>query len=277
MDRAFSNLTIRSISEDRREFEGWASTPTTDRQNDQLLPEGAEFRLPIPVLLDHNHTQVCGEVYRAEVSKAGIKFWARVKKIMEPGAAKDFVDYCWSLIKNSLRPMVSVGFQPLEYEHLENGGLRFTRWSWYELSAVAIGANPDAKVTGTKAAKVSVSALRSPPGHISITEHQRRVRQLEANSRARVPTVQLRSPPGHISVGEHERRRQALNATLARGAKSAAKPGGIRIIKTGPRVVKLPGLKPEKASAPAPVVKLSADDVQRARRRLNTRVVKLGR
>ena len=51
MDRAFSSFSIKAVDEDRREVEGWASTPSTDRQNDQLLPEGAKFELPLPFLL----------------------------------------------------------------------------------------------------------------------------------------------------------------------------------------------------------------------------------
>jgi hypothetical protein len=259
MDRAFANLTIKNVSEDRREFEGWATTPTTDRQNDQLLPEGAEFQLPIPVLLDHNHTQVCGEVYRAEVSKAGIRFWARVRKITEPGAAKDFVDYCWALIKNSLRPMVSVGFQPLEYERLDNGGLRVTKWSWYELSAVAIGANPDAKVTATKAA---------------------------LGNRSRVVRVETarRKPSSVVKLSGVTR--AAWNGTLKINTSPrnrAGDPFKIRKIKTNRTVVvkldqeQRDRLALDEPKKPLPVVKLTAKDIERGRRRLNTRVVKLGR
>jgi len=32
MDRTFSDVTIKTVSEDRRELESWASTPSTERQ-----------------------------------------------------------------------------------------------------------------------------------------------------------------------------------------------------------------------------------------------------
>jgi hypothetical protein len=243
MDRAFSRITIKSVDEDRRELEGWASTPSTDRQNDQLLPEGAKFELPLPLLLDHDHTKVCGEVYRAEVSKAGIRFWARVKKIAEPGAAKDFVDYCWALIKNSLRPVVSVGFRPLTYEIIEGGGLRFLTWEWYELSACAVAAQPEAKITATKATRGD----RSTVVRLSATPKSDRVVRLNPLARAQ------------------------LNGTLKINV-TRHRPGDpIKIVRTQPKVVKLDRSSCtwlDRANEPLRVVKLTPRDHARAKHRV---------
>jgi hypothetical protein len=275
MDRAFSSVTIKNVSEDRREFEGWASTPTTDRQNDQLMPEGARFELPLPFLLDHDHEKVVGEVYRAEASKAGIRFWARIRKIAEPGAAKDLVDYAWALIKNKLRPVVSVGFRPLEYEHLEGGGLRFLTWEWYELSGVGVAAQPEAKITATKTARMR---LRAPPGHISIAEHQERLRKLGES------LSPSKNRPGVVKLSSIAR--AALNGTLKINTTPRNKPGQPfkirKINRTGTAVVKLsPGgrerLGLDRPKKPLPVVKLTEAAVARGKRRLNHRVVKLGR
>jgi len=240
MDRAFSNVTIKAISEDKRELEGWATTPTTDRIADQVMPEGAQFDLPLPFLLDHDHTQVVGEVYKAQVSNAGIRFWARIQKIAEPGVAKDLVDYAWSLIKNGLRSVCSIGFRPLEWELLPGGGQKFTSWEWYELSAVGVAANPEARITATKAASAGgKKPLRSPPGHISVAEHERRARQLEAAQwKGLVRPAPLKSPPGHISVVEHERRRKWLNAQLVR-CQLAPRRGVIVTAKKRAKVVRL--------------------------------------
>jgi hypothetical protein len=71
-----------------RALEGWASTPEVDRMGDIVLPKGAEYKLPIPFLLDHDHSQVVGEVDRVEVSDKGIKFFAHIAKIAEEGDAK---------------------------------------------------------------------------------------------------------------------------------------------------------------------------------------------
>lgn len=153
MNRAFSHVTVRSVNEDRRELEGWATTPAPDRVGDIVQPEGARFELPLPLLLDHDHSKVVGEVYHAEVSAQGIRFWAKVQKIAEPGAAKDLVDYAWSLIRNGLRRTVSIGFRALNSEALPSGGLKFLAWEWLELSAVGVPAQSQARITGTKGLK----------------------------------------------------------------------------------------------------------------------------
>lgn len=245
MDKAFLSLSIKAVSEDRRELEGWATTRSTDRQNDQVLPEGARFELPLPFLLDHDSERVVGEVYRAEVSKKGIRFWARIQKIAEPGAAKDLVDYAWQLIKNGLRKVVSIGFRPLAFEPIDGGGLRFTSWEWYELSAVGIAAQPEARITGTKAAASATRhttgalTLRSPPGHISAAGHEKRARQLEAAQyRGQIPPRRLNAPPGHISVAEHEKRRVWLNNQLVSCGLAKSRGGAVKIGKAV-RVVRL--------------------------------------
>lgn len=150
MNRAFVALEIKALNDDAREIEGWATTPEIDRMGDIVLPKGAEYKLPIPFLLDHDHSQVVGEVDHAEVSDKGIKFRAHIKKIAEEGDAKALCDKAWSFIKNGLRKAVSIGFMPKDFEVLPNGGLKFTSWDWYELSAVGIPAQPGAVITGTK-------------------------------------------------------------------------------------------------------------------------------
>lgn len=150
MNRAFVALEIKALDDDARQIEGWATTPEIDRMGDIVLPKGAEYKLPIPFLLDHDHSQVVGEVERVEVSDKGIKFFAHIKKIAEEGEAKALCDKAWSFIKNGLRKAVSIGFRPLEFDVLPNGGLKFTSWEWYELSAVGIPAQPSAVITDRK-------------------------------------------------------------------------------------------------------------------------------
>lgn len=124
MHRAFSNLTLRAVHEDERVLEGIASTPRPDRMSDIVESGGVQYELPIPLLLDHNHAEAIGEVEFVEVTDTGIRFLARVKKIAEPGAAKDLVDKAWSLIKHGLRSAVSIGFRPLDSEAIKGGGVR---------------------------------------------------------------------------------------------------------------------------------------------------------
>lgn len=169
MNRAFSNLTVRTISEDLRIIEGRATGPETDRQGDVVESLGASYSLPLPFLLDHDSTQVVGEVESVDVKASGITFRARIKKIEEPGQAKDLVDKAWELVKNGLRKFVSIGFRPTEYSFMDNGGVLYSKWEWLELSAVGIPALPSAAITSVK------TGMRSarPPVKLSSVQNLR--------------------------------------------------------------------------------------------------------
>lgn len=163
MNRALVRFDIKALDDDARTIEGWATTPEVDRVGDVVLPKGAVFDLPIPFLLDHDHSQVVGEVDRVEVTDKGIKFWAAIKNIAEEGDAKALCDKAWSYIKHGLRKAVSIGFRPLEFDVLPSGGLKFTSWEWYELSAVGIPAQPGAKITATKTFTVGDTFVAEDP------------------------------------------------------------------------------------------------------------------
>jgi HK97 family phage prohead protease len=163
MNRAFVALEIKALDDDARTIEGWATTPEVDRMGDIVLPKGAEYELPIPFLLDHDHSQVVGEVDKVQVTDKGIRFWAHIKKIAEDGDAKALCDKAWSFIKHGLRKAVSIGFRPLDFDVLPNGGLKFTSWEWYELSAVGIPAQPGAVITGTKSYSLGEAFVAEAP------------------------------------------------------------------------------------------------------------------
>jgi HK97 family phage prohead protease len=151
MNKAQIDLTVKSIDDDARQIEGWASRVEEDRMGDVVVPEGAAYKLPLPFLLDHDHSKAVGLVDKVEVTPKGIKFWAHIKKISEEGEAKKLTDYAWSLIKNGLRSAVSIGFRSLEAEPIPNSyGLKFKKWEWLELSAVTVPAHPGAVITGRK-------------------------------------------------------------------------------------------------------------------------------
>lgn len=150
MQKVAVALEIKALDDGARQIEGWASRPEQDRVGDIVLPKGAVYNLPLPFLLDHDHQLAVGEVDRVEVTDQGIKFWAHIKKIAEPGEVKDLCDKAWSLVKNGLRKAVSIGFSAQEYEVLPSGGLKFTKWEWLELSAVTVPAAPGALITGVK-------------------------------------------------------------------------------------------------------------------------------
>jgi HK97 family phage prohead protease len=160
MNRAYSLLTIKAMDDDQRIITGIATTPTPDRVGDIVEPKGAEFKLPIPFLWQHNSSQPLGHVTKAKVTDAGIEITAQLVKIDEPGKLKDRLDEAWQSIKAGLVRGLSIGFKELEYSRLDDGsyGYRFLRWLWLELSAVTIAANGDCTIQTVKSIDASLRA-----------------------------------------------------------------------------------------------------------------------
>jgi hypothetical protein len=64
VQRAWSTITLKAVdgAGPARQLEGIASTPELDRQGDIMDTEGAHFRLPLPLLWQHNARQPIGHV-----------------------------------------------------------------------------------------------------------------------------------------------------------------------------------------------------------------------
>lgn len=151
MDRCFSCLEIKSVDEDRRIIRGIATRPTPDRLGDIVESEGAEFKLPLPLLSQHDRTRPIGHVLKARVKSNGIEVEAQIAKIDEPGLLKDRLDEAWQEIKSGLVRGLSIGFKPIEAARIEGTyGMRFLKWLWLELSAVTIPAHEDASILTVK-------------------------------------------------------------------------------------------------------------------------------
>lgn len=60
------------------------------------------------------------------------------------------LDKAWQSLKLKLVRATSIGFSPLKWSFIENGGLDFEEWDWMELSAVTIPANPEAVISAVK-------------------------------------------------------------------------------------------------------------------------------
>ena len=153
MKKAYSQLTVKSVSEDDRIITGIASTPSPDRADDVVVPTGVKFALPIPLLWQHDHSQPIGEVTAAAVSDAGIEITAKLASIDEPGPLQDRLNEAWQSIKSGLVKGLSIGFRGLQVEPNPNSdrwGLIFRSWEWFELSAVTVPANADASITSIK-------------------------------------------------------------------------------------------------------------------------------
>lgn len=150
MNRAYSTLVLKAVDEDAREITGIASTPSTDRDGDVILPKGAVFTLPIPLLWQHDARQPIGEVYAAKVTAAGIEVKARLVKVDAPTQLAARLEEAWQSIKTGLVRGLSIGFSAKKYSYLDGGGIEFSEWNWHELSAVTIPANQDATIQSIK-------------------------------------------------------------------------------------------------------------------------------
>jgi uncharacterized protein len=211
VQKIFTSLEIKSVDEDQRIVEGWASTGAVDRAGDRLSPFGCEFdleRQPIPFLMDHDSTQAVGEVEAAEVTEKGVFFRARIKKIAEPGRAKDLVDYAFHCLKHGLRKSVSVGFLPLDAEPLPGGGYHFKRWSWMELSACAVPCNPEAQIVSVRHSQDRDNGSRVV--RLSQKDKNRAAILIAADRRA-VARARLGITPSPVALTP----RDIVNATIA--------------------------------------------------------------
>lgn len=152
MDRAYSQLDIRSVSDDGLTIEGIASTPVADRMGDIVEPLGAKFALPMPLLWQHDSQQPIGQVEFAKPTKTGIPFKARLVSpdSVESESLKDRLRMAADSIRTGLVRAVSIGFRALEYSIMDDGGIRFLSWEWIELSGVTIPANAQATINTIK-------------------------------------------------------------------------------------------------------------------------------
>jgi HK97 family phage prohead protease len=164
MDRAYSLIEIRAVSDDKRTFTGWATTPATDRMGDVIDPMGAKFKNPVPLLHQHDSQRPIGLVKLKKATEAGIEFEAEIPVIEEPGQLKERVDLAWAEIKAGLVRAVSIGFRPLKdgYEVMKDGGWFFHAIEILELSAVTIPANHQAVITTIKSFDDAARAEREP-------------------------------------------------------------------------------------------------------------------
>jgi HK97 family phage major capsid protein/HK97 family phage prohead protease len=151
--RASTTLTIKGFDDVKGIIEGIATTPTPDRVGDIVDPKGAVFKLPLPLLWQHQSGQPIGKVIEAKVTAAGI--WVKCK--IELGLLPE-IDRAFALIKSGLVDGFSIGFRGLDdgVEPINPkepwGAVKFLKWEWLELSAVTIAANGEASIQTIKSA-----------------------------------------------------------------------------------------------------------------------------
>lgn len=162
VQRAYSVIEMKSMKEDGDLvlIEGIATTPAPDRMGDVVEPDGAKFKLPIPLLWQHDARQPIGMVEEATVTKDGISIRGWIKRGVTAS-----IDEAIKLIKGGLVRGLSIGFRGLDVEEIKGSwSLRFKEWEWLELSAVTIPANAEASIQSVKKFDTEQKAASGPPG-----------------------------------------------------------------------------------------------------------------
>jgi uncharacterized protein len=192
--RAYSLLNVKTVDEDRRIITGIASTPTPDRVGDIVMPMGAKFATPMPLLLYHNGEKPVGTVDFAKPTKNGIPFKASLPNVVEEGVVRDRVQEAWHSIKYKLIAAVSIGFRAMEGGvDMIKTGLQFNEWEWLELSLVAIPAQPDAVIQSFKSMdRAQIHSLLGTHPSDSDAERQSLIKSLD---------IQARAASGHTRKG----------------------------------------------------------------------------
>ena len=151
LNRACTLMTIKAVNEDDRIITGIASTPSPDRDGDIMEPEGAKFRSDTPFLWQHDRTQPIGSC-TPKMVKEGLQITAKLVKPTPdmPSQLVARLDEAWASIKSGLVKGLSIGFRPIEYSYLDEGGIRFLSWDLLEVSAVTIPANAECNITTVK-------------------------------------------------------------------------------------------------------------------------------
>jgi hypothetical protein len=165
--RAFALLELKEFDDKTRRFKGVATTATPDLMEDIVEPKGAEYKLPIPFLYQHDSGKPVGWVDKAQLVNGRWMVEGFVEKADEadaPASVKERLDTAWYELKKRLVRGLSIGFKPLEYSFIERtGGIHFTKWKWLELSMVTIAANQEASITTVKSLYSAASGHSTSP------------------------------------------------------------------------------------------------------------------
>ena len=144
-NKAYSTFEVKSFDEEERIITGIASTPSPDRDGDEVMPLGAKFTLPFPLLAQHDHSQPVGSVIEAKASSEGIFITAQLAK--ESGL--EYVEATWKQLKAGLLRGLSIGFRPTKSAPGAKG-MKFLEYDLFELSLVTIPANAQAGIATVK-------------------------------------------------------------------------------------------------------------------------------
>jgi len=137
-------LQVKSASD--QAFQGWASTPTVDREGEVVLPEALAaalrdyMRNPI-VTYAHDWLNPIGRTVEARATEAGL--WVQMQ-LGRTARAREV----WQLVEDRILRSLSIGFNAGPEDGFERDGL----WYWrrielLEIAVVPIPANPNAVIS----------------------------------------------------------------------------------------------------------------------------------
>jgi HK97 family phage prohead protease len=202
-NRAYSILEVKSVDDDKRIIRGIATTPSVDRMGDIIEPEGVQFKNPMPLLWQHKHDQPIGHTTFGKPTKSGIPFEAEFvhPDKVESVGLKDRLQEAWDSVKTKLVRAVSIGFRPIEYAFMNEGGIHYLETEVYELSAVTIPANADALINQIKSVQGDAGVLRA-------------LKAVDAEFRREngIPDPEIPAPPESAATGEKKVRVVKLDA-----------------------------------------------------------------
>ena len=225
--KAFSCFFVKSRDDDRRVISGIASTPNVDRQGDVVVPEGAVFKTPLPLLRHHDSRLSVGQVISAKVTKGGIEFIATLPRVDEPGPLRDRVEEAWQSVKYGLVGGLSIGFRALQdgVELLKSGGLKFNKWEWLELSLVEVPAQPDAVIHSFKSLDSSDARRLLGVTQDDDAERDALIQSLHSNSEAVISAVKSADLVTLSALGRKpDTGRGSLSPAVAGQTKAARRP-----------------------------------------------------
>jgi HK97 family phage prohead protease len=134
-------LTVKAATTDKGTTRFIASTAKPDRYNDIIVQGGWKldsFKSNPVILWMHNRRELpVGKGVDVLITEGALE-------IEVEWAPHDFAQQVKTLYDGEYLNAVSVGFQPLKYSFMNNGGVLFEEQELLELSAVTIPANPDA-------------------------------------------------------------------------------------------------------------------------------------
>jgi len=218
-DKAYSQFEIKAVDNEKRIIRGVASTPGTDRVGDIVDPEGAVFKLPIPLLWQHQHNSPIGFVTEAKITKKGIEIVAELVSVASPSQLAARLEEAWQSIITGLVRGLSIGFNPMEYSYMDNGGVHYRKWGWNELSTVTIPCNADANITAIKSLSEQQAALGNKAARV--------VTMSKSTGASVSKTLTTKPPEGrNMNIQEQldgykatlEQKSQALQAIMTKSA-----------------------------------------------------------